>query len=373
MSNSLRTIHLEQNAMWIGTQGGGLYMIDLVNDKTTQFQSMYNNPGSLSNNSITAIIKDKSGVYWIGTNDGINKYDPTMQLFAHYQKDPDNLNSLQYNFVSSFCESPDGNIWIGTFGQGISEYNRDKETFQTITSSPENTSSLINNTIRALETDRTGNIWIGTTNGLSQYSLLQKKFTNYKQSEEKGSITSDNILSLLVTKDNHLYVGSNGEGLSFCDIDQLAKDGFQAYHPEIKFVSKAKIRKMIQLSNGTIIGGSLGNGLIVLNGDKARNILPSEFSKSVDSDYVNALCEDENKNLWVGTWDGLFLLDANKNFRKQFNTLNGLPSNEISGILSDSKGDIWVSGMNGLSHLSKNGDNDYKITNYSARNGLQGS
>ena len=372
-SNSLSTIYLEKNAMWIGTQGGGLYKIDLVNDKVTQFQSIYNNPGSLSNNSITAILKDKSGVYWIGTNDGINKYDPTMQLFAHYQKDPDNHNSLQYNFVSSFCESSNGNIWVGTFGQGISVYNRNKETFQTITVSSGNPYSLINNTIRALEPDKTGNIWIGTTNGLSCYNLKQKHFTNYKRSNEIGSISSDNILSLLVTKNNQLYVGSNGEGLSFGMTDRVVVEGFQQYHPEIEYISKAKVRKMIELSNGTIICGSLGNGLIILNSDKARNILPSEFSKSVDSDYVNALCEDKDKNIWVGTWDGLFMLDSTLKIRQQFNTRNEMPSNEITGILADAKGGIWACGMNGLSHLSKLNSTDYKITNYTPRNGLQGS
>ena len=372
-SNSLRTVHLEQNAMWIGTQGGGLYMIDLVNNKATQFQSMYNNPGSLSNNSITSILKDKSGVYWIGTNDGINKYDPTMQLFSHYQKDPNNRNSLQYNFVSSFCESPDGNIWIGTFGQGISVYNLDKETFQTITASSGNPSSLINNTIRALESDKTGNIWIGTTNGLSCYNLRQKHFTNYKRSNEKGSISSDNILSLLVTRNNHLYVGSNGEGLSFGKTDRINTEGFQQYHPEIEYINKSKVRKMIELSNGTIICGSLGNGLIILNSDKERNILPSEFSKSVDSDYVNALCEDKDKNIWVGTWDGLFMLDSTLKISQQFNTRNEMPSNEITGILADAQGGIWACGMNGLSHLSKLNGTDYKITNYTPHNGLQGS
>jgi len=372
-SNSLRTIHLEQNTMWIGTQGGGLYIIDLANDKALQFQSMYNNPGSLSNNSITAILKDKSGVYWIGTNDGINKYDPTMQLFAHYQKDPGNPNSLQYNFVSSFCESSDGNIWIGTFGQGISVYNREKETFQTINSSPGNPSSLINNTIRALEPDKEGNIWIGTTNGLSCYNLRQKRFTNYNKSAKKGGISSDNILSLLVTKDDHLYVGSSGEGLSFCKIDRLQSDGFQPYHPESKFVNKAKVRMMIELSTGPIICGSLGNGLIILKEKERKIILPSEFSKNVDSDYVNALCEDKDKNLWVGTWDGLFMLDSTLKIRQQFNTRNEMPSNEITGILTDTKGGIWACGMNGLSHMSKLSGLDYKITNYTPHNGLQGS
>ena len=372
-NNTLRSIFVEKNELWIGTQGGGLYILDLASNKVAQYQSIYNNPGSLCNNSITSIVKDRSGVYWIGTNDGINKYDPTMQLFAHYQKDPENPNSLNYNFVSSFCESPDGNIWIGTFGQGISVYNRAHESFQAITASPGNKSSLVHNTIRALEPDKSGNIWIGTTNGLSCYNLKRKEFTNYHPSKGKGSIPSDNILSLLVTKDNRLFVGSNGEGFSSCKIGQLATEGFQPVHPELEFINKAKVRKMIALENGSVVCGSLGNGIIILTDDRTENILPSQFSKSVDSDYINALCEDKDKNIWIGTWDGLFLMDSNHKIIKQFSTQNGMPSNETSGILDDSMGDIWVAGMNGLSHLSKIADTDYKITNYSSNNGLQGS
>lgn len=339
-NNALRSILLEKDLMWIGTQGGGLYLLNLNTDKVTQYQSIYNNPGSLSNNSITSIIKDNCGVYWIGTNDGINKYDPAMQLFAHYQKDPGNPNSLQYNFVSSFCESPDGNIWIGTFGQGISVYNRTKETFQTIKSKPGNTTSLINNTIRALEPDKSGNVWVGTTNGLSCYNLQKKVFLNYHKSTAKGSISSDNILSLLVTSDNRLYIGSNGEGLSFCRIDHLASEGFKTIHSQIEFIGKAKVRKMIELNNEAIVCGSMGNGISILSGENAKNILPSEFSKSIDSDYVNTLCEDNEHNIWIGTWDGLFLIDSSYKFIKQFNPKNGMPSNEITGILADSKGDI---------------------------------
>ncbi|MEI7829558.1 MAG: two-component regulator propeller domain-containing protein [Prolixibacteraceae bacterium] len=371
-SNALRTILVDQNVLWVGTQGGGLYILNLETGKVFQYQSIYNNPGSLSNNSITSIVKDKRGVYWIGTNDGINKYDPSSQLFAHYQKDPGNPNSLQYNFVSSFCESPDGDIWIGTFGQGISVYNRNKETFQTITSISGNNSSLINNTIRALEPDKSGNIWIGTTNGLSCYNLRNKKFANYRQSGNPGSITSDNILSLLVTRDNRLFIGSNGDGISYCKIDMLA-EGFQPYDLKNELVSKAKVRKMIELVNGQILCGTTGNGLIILSGESYKNILPSEFSKSVDSDYINALCQDKDNNIWIGTWDGLFLMDSKFKILKQFTTQNGMPSNEITGILADSRGDIWSVGMNGLSHLSKTADLDYKITNYTSHNGLQGS
>jgi len=371
--HEFRSVFPDQDLLWVGTQGNGFYLVDLKKNKSSRTQTISNNLNSLSNNSVTSIIKDKSGVYWVATKDGLNKYDPTMELFTHYQNEPGNPNSLHYNFVSSFCECPDGNIWVGTFGKGIAVFDPKRETFQAVMQKTGNTASLVNDAVRALEPDQEGNIWIATADGLSAYNLRQNRFTNYKSSKEKGSIVSNDILSLLVSKDNRLFVGTNGDGVSVADLSRVSPDGFKTVSPDFGLLSSGKVRKMIELSNGTIVFGTIGGGLDFLFQEKVTTLRLSDFSKSVDSDYVNALSEDQHKNVWVGTWDGLFLLDSTLQIRKQFTTGTGLPSNEITGIITDNKGDIWVSGMNGLSHLTPTGDNEYKISNYSARNGLQGS
>ena len=185
-ANELRTIYHNQKTMWVGTQGSGLYILDMEKGKAEHHQTISNNPGSLSNNSITAIMKDQSGVYWVATKDGLNKYDPTMKLFPRYQNEPGNLNSLHYNFVSSFCESPDGNIWIGTFGKGIGIFNRQKEVFQSMTHVEGRPETLINDAVRALEPDKHGNIWIATVDGLSSYNIRNKSFSHYRSANEKG-------------------------------------------------------------------------------------------------------------------------------------------------------------------------------------------
>jgi signal transduction histidine kinase/ligand-binding sensor domain-containing protein/DNA-binding response OmpR family regulator len=371
--HELRSVYVDNDKVWVGTQASGLYIIDLKNNKSNRIQTISNNLNSLSNNSVVSVIKDGSGVYWVATKDGLNKYDPTMELFARYQNEPENPKSLHYNFVSSFCESPDGSIWVGTFGKGIAVFDKVYETFKPINHNPENPGSLVNDAVRALEPDLDGNIWIGTTNGLSKYNTRQQKFTNYKSSSEKGSLDSDDILSLLVSKDNHLYVGTNGEGVSVCELEKIDVDGFKTCSPDFGLLSSGKVRKMTELNNGTIVFGTFGGGLDFLFQGKIKNLSLSDFSKSIDSDYINALCEDKEKNVWVGTWDGLFLLDSTLTIKQQFNTFNGLPSNEITGIITDNSGDIWVSSMNGLSHLSKTSENDFKISNYTSRNGLQGS
>lgn len=372
-NNELRSVYFDESSVWVGTQGSGLFIFNPESEKVTHLESISNNPGSLSNNSITTIIKDQQGVYWITTSDGLNKYDPTMKLFAHYQKIPNNPNSLHYNFVSSFCESPDGTIWIGTFGQGIAVFNRESETFKVLKNVPGNSESLVNDAVRAVIPDKHGNIWVGTTNGLSKYDLKNKRFTNFKSSGNNKSLISDDITSLMVSSDDQLYIGTNGDGISKCSLNPFNPEEFTNYTLTNSQLSSGRVRKILELNNGTVAFGTLGGGLNLLTKEEISHITLSEFSKSIDSDYINALCEDTDNNLWVGTWDGLFLLDSTLTILKQFNTTNGIPDNEISGILTDKKGDIWVSSMNGLSHLSKTEGTDYKITNYTPHNGLQGS
>ncbi len=371
-NNELRAVCHDEQIIWVGTQGGGLYILDPAKGKVANHQTISNNPGSLSNNSITAILKDRSGVFWVATKDGLNKYDPTMELFSSYQNQPGNDKSLHYNFVSSFCESPDGKIWIGTFGKGIAVFDREEEVFYPITHVAGKAETLINNAVRALEPDKNGNIWIGTVNGLSCYSTRNKKFRHFRSSDHKDSLASDDILSLLVSSDNRLWIGTNGAGLSRYEPGSTTRTGFENYN-SLTGLSKGKIRKIAELSNRTIALGTFGSGIVFLSNDQVKKVTPSSLTKNIDSDYVNAICEDSDKNVWVGTWDGLFQLDSNLNIRKQFNTLIGLPSNEITGILTGNGGDIWVSSMNGLSRISKIDSSEHKITNFSAHNGLQGS
>jgi signal transduction histidine kinase/ligand-binding sensor domain-containing protein/DNA-binding response OmpR family regulator len=371
--NELRTLYHDQKELWVGTQGGGFYRIDLEKGTSDHFQTSLQKPNSLSNNSVTTILKDHSGVYWIATKDGLNKYDPSVELFNHYQNEPGNPNSLQYNFVSSFCEGTDGTIYVGTFGKGFSLFNHRTEIFQTVSRTTYQPQSLVNNVIRALETDKNGNIWIGTVKGISLFNPKTKSYVNFNSTGEKGSLLNDNIMSIHQSKDNQIYIGTYGNGVVTCDPDKIMSDGFRKLENQSENLGASRVRRISELINGTKVFGTLGNGLYFWKQKTDMNVLLSEFSKSVDSDYINAISEDLDKNIWVGTWDGLFLLDSAYTVQKQFNTSNGLPSNEITGIITDNMNNIWVSGMNGLSHLSKDSGIEYKITNFTSRNGLQGS
>ena len=369
----LRRFLMEKNDLWIGTQGQGLFRISLVNGSTTTYQTIIKNKNSLSNNTITAIFRDNYNVLWVATKDGLNKYDPKSQMFTHYQHDPQKQDNLHYNFISSFCEGPENNIWIGTFGKGISVFDPDRETFRSMMKEPGNPNSLVNDAVRALEPDMSGHIWVGTVDGLSSYDTVTQHFKNFNLSSFTSSNIANDILSLLVTNDSTLWIGTNGAGALSAKLDGQNIWAVKNFSTNNRYLTSDKVRRMIHLANGAVGLGTFGGGVSIIRDKLIKVIIPSEVSMSTESDYVNALCEDENKNLWIGTWDGLFLSDSTYTIVKQWGTNNGLPSGEITGILSADENNIWVGTMNGLAHMSDRGDLEYAITNYSTRDGLQGT
>jgi signal transduction histidine kinase/ligand-binding sensor domain-containing protein/DNA-binding response OmpR family regulator len=369
----LRSILIEPDYIWIGTQGQGLYCMNKKDNSLSCSQTSINNDNTLSNNSVNSILRDSFGVLWVGTKDGLNKYDHRNQLFIHFQHNPDNPKSLHFNFVSSFCEGPDETIWVGTFGKGISIFNPKNETFTPAFHGPGSSQTLKNNAVRALEPDKNGHIWIGTVDGLAKYDYKTHHLTNYDLSGLTGNRAANDILSLLIANDSILWIGTNGIGVLQSRIEDGQLKDLINYNGTNHYLSSNKIRQMIQMNNGDICLGSFGGGVNIIRNHQVIKIMPSEISGNVESDYINALCEDSHHNLWIGTWDGLFIADSTCKLIHHLGNFNGLPTGEITGILKDDNSGLWVGGMNGLSHIEHNSNAGFNISNYSTRDGLQGS
>ncbi len=140
--------------MWIGTQDG-LNKYDGY--KFTVYKHDPLDSTSISDNYIRSIVETNDGFLWIGTeNGGLNKFDPTTKTFTHFRHEPDNLNSLSLNNVRTVFEDPDlsSNIlWIGTIGGGLNKFNRQSKLFTHYRHDPESSNSLCNNFIRTIYPD----------------------------------------------------------------------------------------------------------------------------------------------------------------------------------------------------------------------------
>ena len=241
-----------KGTLWVGTWGGGLNVMNLTSQDLRRFE-LPEDQARLTN-FIGALAYDKQNHgLWIGSNDGVFFYDlATRQLQEPFEgsnlirgcigsiidkdgtlwmgcmrgaitvdlksrKDGkficrnlpyrlDNPDSKIYDKISSFCESKDGSLWIGSNGYGL--YHRTigedgKEHFEAMTLED----GLVNNAVKGIVEDRNGRLWITTLNGLSVYDPNLKTFTNYSQYD---GLVSPHFYwnSAIISEQGIIYLGS---------------------------------------------------------------------------------------------------------------------------------------------------------------------
>jgi ligand-binding sensor domain-containing protein len=149
--------------VWIGTQGGGLEMLNPETGDFTHYTNDPNNPASLVDDVVIVTFVDSHGIYWIGTVNGLDKFDPETNTFFHYEYDANDTTSISNNQVRVIYEDQDGTLWIGTgspysfWGNpengGLNKLNRETNTFTRYTYDSNNIHSLANNTVTAIFED----------------------------------------------------------------------------------------------------------------------------------------------------------------------------------------------------------------------------
>lgn len=102
--------------MWFGT-AHGLYCYE--GNKFKVFLNEKDHPASLSNNIITSLFIDQDHNMWVGTNNGLNRYNPHKESFDHFFHDPGDSNTIINDYTLTINQDNKGDLWIGTLN-GIS-------------------------------------------------------------------------------------------------------------------------------------------------------------------------------------------------------------------------------------------------------------
>ena len=330
--------------LWIGTRGG-LSRFDGSNFKV--YQPIVGNNNSLSSASIETIFKDSRGQLWIGTKtDGLSKYNPIENRFEHFYPSGNNENGIHGTRVISITEGKDGAIWAGTWENGISIINTENGSSRHI---------LPLRKINALITLQDGTIWAGTPQGLYVLSKDGKQLALYKpynlEFEFNGITFNKQSNELLLSSwKTGLFTFNLGTKL-FGSIPLVKKaergSGINSYfiHADadnnIWLGSWGFGLKKYEPSSTSVTSFDLGN----------QNRAGSEIYKDIISIY-----KDDLGILWLGTnGGGLCKIDPRKSqFESSIET--NLPKEPIWSILNDDKNDFWV-GFKGIRKLyySRNG------------------
>ena len=175
-SESIASIYQDNRGyMWFLTYNG-VDRYDGYNFKTFKYPKKDKIVPSLFNNTI---CEDKDGIFWVASlNGGIEKFDPVNGTFHNYLPDPKNQANDWSNTVISICIDKYEAVWIGS-GDGLYKFNKKTESFTAFKHDKNDTFSLAHNSVNCIYEDKEGKLWIGTGAGLDRFDRQTNKFLHY--------------------------------------------------------------------------------------------------------------------------------------------------------------------------------------------------
>ena len=364
--------------IWIGTQNG----LNRFNGETFDVYS-YNpaDTSSISNNWIYAIAEDANGDLWIGTKGGLNKYQTNKNNFKRVVYKTGFQHDVTQYFYEIVCLS-NGNILINT-PPVISVYDAEKDSFTHFQSKFEYDGSVKDVKIPIIE-DVDGKVWVGSTKGLALFSFKTKEFSYFPFVNKDGYVVEIvNISALCKDRQGKLWVGTTAGLFSFnLVLNRFEEATFKLSSGENFSFENTYIRTILEDKNRNFNIGTENRGLFVIspNSQNLFNIQNYTTENSeIGHNIVQSLIIDRSENLWIGTLSGISKTDLKKkkfNLYRKNNSPNSvdLLGNVIASLYKDEDGILWVGNWgqglnkfnretNQVEHFSTLQPGNHKISN----------
>lgn len=292
----------------------------------------------LLQNTVNAILQDRKGFMWLGTKDGLNRYDGLS--FRKFKHDAANPRSIGNSFITSLYEDFNDNIWVGT-DAGVYIYYPEKEAFEEFDcQSLEKT--RIERSVSMIAGDKQGRVWIAVeAQGMFCYDTRQKLLRNYPLSE-----ISSNIKCFTFDSGGTLWLGFYGDGLYY------SKDNLATVHPYgspedgKREFEGGVITKIVQGNYNCLYIGSVKEGVSELNltSGQVRNLLA--IDESGESIFCRDLLPYSDNELWIGTESGIYIYNLRTaqfiHLRASLYDSYSLSDNAIYALYKDREEGLWI-------------------------------
>ena len=367
-----------KDQLWIGTDGGGVYKMThiLKSDEPKKRQIIHYQAGNdnfISSNRVNAFAEDKYGNLWMSTwNGGLSKLfldENEMEQIIHFKHQPNETNSINLDKVTTLYVDSENYIWLGTYNMGVNRAKILPSThelrFDSFVNDPDNIYSLSHNTAYSFFEANNGEVWIGTWgDGISKVCSQSNRMLSFSYENGFTNDVFHEIWSIDVDKNDNWWVSAWDGGIA-----KLSKKGIEtlSYDKSIQYfrhepnqpnsLSSDKITSILHDSQDRLWATTWGKFVNVAS-DISTTDKP-DFKKIKVGDRTYFVFEDKKGTIWIGSQLGLYRLlgteSANfsadmvsmeiyKNFE---NNPNSLPSNAPRCMLEDSKGNIWIGTIDG--------------------------
>ncbi len=391
-----------RQALWVGATKG-LSKLVLDSTEPASFENYYSEFGGnrgLSDDYIHAAFVDHAGVLWIGTDDGLNKYNPYKNRFTSFSRE---VGGSDDNVVDALITTQEGDeeiVWVGAWGGGLTQLRRMQNNgpaFQSLSFGKTLQNQAHFRYIRAFgysEFAAEKHLWIGTDGeGLFQVKINSPdkgRLTHFRHDDVNPNSLVNNQIRVIhiAPEQKRIWIGT-AVGLSRIDFDDDGQVNFKNYNEsslsnigfvndEIKALHQTNMFGQWMLWIGTD-GGGLARLFVDDIGEEVFQTYRHEPGnhKSLKNNVVRTILIRENANqrkeVWLGTDQGLARLaqdDIENGIFTHYSTDDGLPSNQIVGLQGDDRGRIWISTNRGVSRFDP-GSDSRKFRNYGVVDGLQ--
>lgn len=301
----------------------------------------------LSHPDIGAIFEDSRGYLWIGTQDGLNKYNGShIEIF---KPTPDDPNSICHKRIKSIVEDRNGNMWFGT-GQGLSMYFQKEDRFINFTKVGDCENCLAGKVVTTMLLDG-DNIWLGTNGGLSVIDVNTHDIRTWWYEENTDVVERIFSIREISKSNDERLVMATFEGLVIYD---LQRDKFK-YYDEDDGLQTRGLGSVFKDSKGQYWLASDRDGLYHIEGGLDKPIFihhPELIPDGKERTTVYQFAERENGELWIATHLGLTILNqktGKSHFLHQFvDDNNSLSQNTVKELFIDSHQRVWVGTPAGL-------------------------
>jgi len=311
----------------------------------------------LSQSAVSSIVQDDRGFLWLGTQDGLNRYDG--HTYVVCRRTPGDSLSLSDNTITCLLIDRTGDLWCGTYAGGVNRLDHTTLHWERHVTVANDSTTVSGNSIMCLAADSTGAVWAGTwTRGLSRFDPVSRTWQRFRHSPtDRQSLGDDRVMTLHCDAWNRLWIGTwNG-------IDRF--DSVAAGQPGTATASK----KFIHLTALPVRNGRIEDLRITSScSDEKGNIWFGTFeggilTYSVGSDQIGRLNDEQGRNprlkskrirsllldpagtLWIGTQDaGIILLNPRSGDVSVLarGDQSGLSSNAILALYRDRTSGVWI-------------------------------
>ena len=377
-------MQVDGDLLWIGSNRG-LFKYHHTGQSLKRYRYSTHRPGMLSQAYITDIKLTERGHLIVSTLNGLNVYDKDTDTFSFIRQTSER-GGVTINCNAINCLFTDGEtIWLGTETSGINLLSPKRLQTKLWTCRSTDTENDAPTPVNAVDEDKDGNLWVALVErGLLKWNEDNKSCAHYLFSpSDITSVSNNTLMGILIDSDNRLWAYTWGVGINGIDLNIPNNRTFKRYTreniPELEgdFINSA-CEDVI--NHGIWFGSTRGVHFYDKRKDTFTRVL---FDRS-DNEFeaIHALLIDSKKRLWVGTTQGVFIVDlasfakSNKRFdykylKYKLDNPQSTQLEKINSILEDKNGTIWLGGNgSGLYQLTSDKNNHFVFRNYTTHHGL---